>query len=103
MKILTIHEWNKQNAAQEAWRSTWNDPHMAAGLATLKISACETGFHVPAGTDALTAGALRDAAREGFRCCIALIEQMGNPPPNGPMALPKAYELKVEQPSAEKP
>lgn len=78
--MITIEKWSELGDLQKEWRSTWNEPHMAEGLRLLHGAACRTGFAVPAGTDAMHAGALRDAARCGFMACLTLIEMMGEAP-----------------------
>ena len=73
---MILSEWHKSEELIKAWRQTWREPHMQMGLDLLRSSVCETGFRVSGETDALTAGALRDAAREGFKAALFLMEIM---------------------------
>ena len=94
---MKLEDWMKDPALREAWRSTWNEPHMRLGLDLLRISVCEVSFKCPGSVEAVTAGAMRDAAREGCKANIALIEFMGSNPPDNRTAEPMpAYSLLPE-------
>lgn len=93
---MKIEDWRESIELQRAWSSTWNEQHMALGLALLKENIFEATVIVPPGTEALVAGALRDAAREGARCILKAIELMGTPPTESAAQMPPAYKLVID-------